>query len=54
MCPNLARKNKYVPKLKYAQLGVMYYVVYNADYWVRDKHEPFEVYRLVDSEYVRQ
>ena len=21
MCPNLARKNKYVPKLKYAQLG---------------------------------
>lgn len=40
--------------LKYAQLGVMYYVVYNPDYWVRDKHEPFEVYRLVDSEYVRQ
>ncbi len=39
---------------KYAQLGVMYYVVYNPDYWVRDKHEPFEVYRLVDSEYVRQ
>ncbi|MBW4640753.1 MAG: Uma2 family endonuclease [Gloeocapsa sp. UFS-A4-WI-NPMV-4B04] len=40
--------------LKYAQLGVMYYVVYNPDYWVRDKHEPFEVYRLIDSEYVRQ
>lgn len=40
--------------LKYAQLGVMYYVVYNPDYWVRDKHQPFEVYRLVDSEYVRQ
>lgn len=40
--------------LKYAQLGVMYYVVYNPDYWVRDKHEPFEVYRLVGSEYVRQ
>ena len=40
--------------LKYAQLGVMYYVVYNPDYWVRDKHEPFEVYRLVGSEYLRQ
>lgn len=40
--------------LKYARLGVMYYVVYNPDYWVRDKHEPFEVYRLVGSKYVRQ
>jgi hypothetical protein len=24
------------------------------DYWKRDKHEPFEVYRLVDGVYVRQ
>lgn len=40
--------------LKYAQLGVMYYVVYNPDYWVRDKHDSFEIYRLVNSEYVRQ
>jgi len=40
--------------LKYAQLGVMYYVVYNPDYWMRDKHNSFEVYRLVGSEYVRQ
>ena len=40
--------------LKYAQLGVMYYVVYNPDYWVRDKHEPFEVYRLASGKYVRQ
>lgn len=33
---------------KYAKLGVLYYVVYNPDFWLRDKHEPFEVYRLVD------
>lgn len=40
--------------LKYARLGVLYYVVYNPDYWARDQHDPFEVYRLVDGEYVRQ
>lgn len=39
---------------KYSQLGVLYYVVYNPDHWQRDKREPFEVYRLVDGEYVRQ
>lgn len=39
---------------KYAQLGVLYYIVYNPDYWQRDKHDSFEVYRLVDGEYVRQ
>jgi Uma2 family endonuclease len=39
---------------KYAQLGVLYYTIYNPDYWQRDKHEPFEVYRLIDGEYVRQ
>jgi len=39
---------------KYAQIGVLYYVVYNPDYWKRDKHDPFEVYRLVEGEYVRQ
>lgn len=39
---------------KYAQLGVLYYVIYNPDYWRRDKHEAFEVYRLVDGEYIRQ
>ena len=40
--------------LKYAQLGVTYYVVYNPVYWVRDKHDSLEIYRLVDSKYVRQ
>jgi len=39
---------------KYAQIGVLYYVVYNPDNWKRDKHDPFEVYRLVEGEYVRQ
>jgi Uma2 family endonuclease len=39
---------------KYAQLGVLYYVIYNPDYWRRDKHDPFEVYRLVEGEYIRQ
>ena len=38
----------------YAKLGVLYYVVYNPDYWQRDRHQPFEVYRLVDGEYQLQ
>jgi Uma2 family endonuclease len=38
----------------YAQLGVLYYVIYNPDYYQRDKHEPFEVYRLEKGEYLRQ
>jgi Uma2 family endonuclease len=39
---------------KYAQIGVLYYVIYNPDYSRRDKHDPFEVYRLVNGVYVRQ
>lgn len=35
----------------YAKLGVSYYIVYNPDYWQRDCHQPFEVYRLVDGTY---
>ena len=38
----------------YAKLGVLYYVIYNPDYWRRDKHQPFEVYRLVDGVYQQQ
>ncbi|MBD2513543.1 Uma2 family endonuclease [Nostoc sp. FACHB-973] len=41
-------------KTDYAQLGVLYYVIYNPDYYQRDKHESFEVYRLENGEYVRQ
>jgi hypothetical protein len=33
---------------------LLYYVVYNPEYWERDKHEPFEVYRLLGDKYVRQ
>lgn len=39
---------------KYAQIGVLYYVVYNPEYWQRDKHNPFELYQLVNGVYVRQ
>jgi Uma2 family endonuclease len=35
----------------YAKLGVLYYVIYNPEYWQRDRHQPFEVYNLVDSSY---
>jgi Uma2 family endonuclease len=46
---------EYGEKLKkYARLGVLYYVIYNPDYWRRDKHDAFEVYRLVAGNYVRQ
>jgi Uma2 family endonuclease len=36
---------------KYARLGVKYYVIYNPEYSRRDRHEPFEVYRLVGGRY---
>lgn len=38
----------------YAKLGVLYYVIYNPQYWVRDQHQPFEVYRLVNGTYELQ
>ena len=38
----------------YARMEVLYYAIYNPDYWRRDKHDPFELYRLVDGVYVRQ
>jgi Uma2 family endonuclease len=40
--------------VKYAQMGVLYYVIYNPEYWERDQHDSFEVYRLVNGTYVRQ
>jgi hypothetical protein len=33
---------------------VLYYAIYNPDYWRRDRHDAFEVYRLVDGTYQRQ
>ena len=39
---------------QYARLGVQYYTIYNPNHWRRDKHDPFEVYHLVNGVYVRQ
>ncbi|MBH8565464.1 Uma2 family endonuclease [Nostoc sp. CENA67] len=38
----------------YAKLGVLYYVIYNPEYWRRDQHQPFEVYKLVNGSYQLQ
>jgi Uma2 family endonuclease len=38
----------------YAQLGVLYYVIYNPQFWQRDKHLPFEVHKLVGQAYQLQ
>lgn len=35
----------------YQNLGVLYYVIYNPEYWQRDRHQPFEVYKLTDGQY---
>lgn len=35
----------------YTQLGVLYYVIYNPEFWKRDGHLPFEVYKLVKGIY---
>ena len=46
---------EYDIKMKiYAKLGVLYYLVYNPNFWKRDEHQPFEVYRLVDGKYKLQ
>ncbi|MEG3435898.1 Uma2 family endonuclease [Pannus brasiliensis CCIBt3594] len=36
---------------EYARLGVLYYVIYNSHHWQRDRHQPLEVYRLVNGVY---
>ncbi|MEC4818571.1 MAG: Uma2 family endonuclease [Scytonema sp. PMC 1069.18] len=38
----------------YEKLGVLYYVIYNPEYWRRDQHQPFEVHKLVDGRYQLQ
>ena len=38
----------------YQRLGVLYYIVYNPEFWQRDRHQPLEVYRLVEDEYQLQ
>ncbi len=47
--------DEYEGKLRlYERLGVLYYVIYNPDYWQRDRRQPFEIYKLVDGEYQLQ
>ncbi|WP_019499627.1 Uma2 family endonuclease [Pseudanabaena sp. PCC 6802] len=38
----------------YARLGVLYYAIYNPEFWQRDGHQPFEMYKLVDGKYELQ
>jgi Uma2 family endonuclease len=39
---------------KYSRLGVAYYVIYNREYSRRDRHQPFEVYKLEGKQYQLQ
>ncbi|EDX84107.1 conserved hypothetical protein [Synechococcus sp. PCC 7335] len=46
---------EYAKKMEtYRNLGVLYYIIYNPFYWQRDRHQPFEVYKLVDGSYQLQ
>lgn len=38
----------------YARLGVLYYIIYNSEFWRRDGHLPFEVYQLINGTYQLQ
>jgi Uma2 family endonuclease len=38
----------------YANLGVLYYLVYNPEFWRRDGHQPFELYKLNNGKYQLQ
>jgi Uma2 family endonuclease len=38
----------------YAKLGVLYYVIYNPEFWQRDGHQQLEIYKLVGSNYQLQ
>ncbi|MEH2325897.1 MAG: Uma2 family endonuclease [Nostoc sp.] len=52
---SLTPGGEYDKKLNtYAKLAVLYYIIYNPEYWQRDRHQPFEVYRLVDGSYQLQ
>jgi Uma2 family endonuclease len=38
----------------YAKLGVLYYVIYNPEFWQRDGHQPLEIYKLLGDSYQLQ
>jgi Uma2 family endonuclease len=43
-------RDEYDEKLAiYARLGVLYYLIYNPEFWQRDRHQPFELYKLVNG-----
>jgi Uma2 family endonuclease len=47
--------DEYEKKLDiYRKLGVKYYVIYNPQFWRRDGHLPFEIYKLVNGDYQLQ
>ena len=47
--------DEYEKKLDiYRKLGIKYYVIYNPQFWRRDGHLPFEIYKLVDGDYQLQ
>ncbi|MCL1469761.1 Uma2 family endonuclease [Argonema antarcticum] len=41
-------------KIDYAELRILYYVIYDADRYQTRRGEPLEVYRLVDGVYIQQ
>ncbi len=41
-------------KLIYANLGVLYYIIYNPEFWQRDGHQPLEIHKLIGSAYQLQ
>jgi Uma2 family endonuclease len=46
---------EYGEKLEiYQKLGVLYYVIYNPEFWRRDQQQPFEVYKLIGENYQQQ
>lgn len=46
---------EYDEKLEiYRKLGVLYYVIYNPEFWQRDRQQPFGVYKLIEGQYQLQ
>jgi Uma2 family endonuclease len=38
----------------YRRLGVLYYVIYNPEFWQRDRQQPLEIYKLESDSYQLQ
>lgn len=49
------KRNDNSPKMRdYARLGVLYYVIANLGRYRLKNYQPFEIYRLVDGDYILQ